>query len=89
MHCDPAHLCMSCLSSERDRLRPLAEELGAKLADKLASAIVPDRAWIDSLDERSGAICGHVDQLAQDPVLRVALARICAERARQRLLGML
>ena len=86
MHCDPSRLCERCLCAEEQRLIPAAQSLGRAMAGLLVSQIVPDESWISTLDEHSDAVRRHIEPLAQDPALRLRLARECARTAR-RLLG--
>lgn len=82
MHCAPSRLCERCLGVEEQRLLPAAQSLGRAMAGMLVKQIVPDDSWISTLDENSDAIRHHIEPLAQDPALRLRLARECARTAR-------
>ena len=84
MHCpEPKPLCDECLA-ELGRLRPRAEEAGTHLADLLASHVVPDQPWLDTLDSKSEPICRRMTVFTADPRIVSELALICVEAARAR-----
>jgi hypothetical protein len=76
-------LCEPCLA-ELGRLRPRAYETGTQLAELLASHVVPDQPWLDSLDATSESICRRVQTLTTDKRLVGELSQICVEGARSR-----
>lgn len=89
MHCDPARLCTTCLAEECARLREVAEALGDSFADHLATQLVPHATWIAGIDEHRPSVRQLFEGVAKDPALRNELSRMCAERARRRLLKMI
>jgi hypothetical protein len=84
VHCPlEQQLCEPCLA-ELGRLRPRAHELGTQLAELLASHVVPDQPWLDTLDARSEPIRRRVQALTNDERLVRELSQICVDGARSR-----
>ena len=57
---------------------------GECLAELLASHVVPDLPWVESLDEESEPIVKRVRSLSRDERIARELALICARAARSR-----
>src|ERR1044072_4349808 len=84
VHCPPEQpLCEACLA-ELGRLRPRAIEAGTHLADLLASHVVPDHPWLDTLNEHSEPIRRRMLAVTTDERLVSELSLICVECARDR-----
>lgn len=83
MHCPSGPLCAECLA-EIERLRSSARAAGEQLAELLASHVVPDLPWVESLDEKSEPILKRVRSLSSDTRLVPELAVICVHAARSR-----
>jgi hypothetical protein len=84
VHCPiEQELCDGC-RGELERLRPTAQIEGTHLADLLASHVVPDQPWLDTLNSSSEPIARRVHALTNDERLRVELARVCVDAARRR-----
>ena len=66
------------------RLRPRAEEAGTHLADLLASHVVPDQPWLDTLDAKSEPICRRMTAFSSDVRIVSELSQICVDAARAR-----
>jgi len=58
--------------------------MGTHLADLLASHVVPDQPWLDTLDANSESIRRRVQALTKDHRLVSELAGICVDSARAR-----
>ena len=84
MHCPSEQpLCEHCLA-ELGKLRSSAHEKGWQLAELLASHVVPDQPWLDTLDARSEPIRRRVQGLTTDDRLVSELSQICVDGARER-----
>jgi hypothetical protein len=83
VHCPDGPLCGECLA-ELERLRPTARATGEQLADLLASHVVPDLPWVETLDETSEPILKRARPLSRDDRIVRELAAIVAHAARSR-----
>lgn len=83
MHCPSGPLCDVCLS-QLERLRPSARTVGEHLAELLASHVVPDVPWVETLDEKSEPIMKRALTLSRDERIVGELAAIVARAARSR-----
>jgi hypothetical protein len=76
-------LCDGC-RQELERLRPRAQTEGTHLADLLATHVVPDQPWLETLNAASEPITRRIVPLTTDNRLRVELVRVCVDAARRR-----
>jgi hypothetical protein len=83
VHCPRGPLCGECLA-EVERLRPSARCAGEELAELLASHVVPDVPWVETLDETSEPILKRARTLARDQRIVGELAVELARAARGR-----